>query len=33
MRRMGETSDDTAAILHVSRKIVEAHIKSAMIKL
>jgi LuxR family transcriptional regulator, quorum-sensing system regulator BjaR1 len=30
---MGKTSDDTAVILHVSRKTVEAHIKSAMVKL
>lgn len=30
---MGKTSDETAAILHVSRKTVEAHIKSAMVKL
>jgi DNA-binding CsgD family transcriptional regulator len=30
---MGKTSDDTAIILHVSRKTVEAHIKSAMVKL
>jgi LuxR family transcriptional regulator, quorum-sensing system regulator BjaR1 len=30
---MGKTSDDTAAILHVSSKTVEAHIKSAMVKL
>ncbi len=30
---MGKTSDETAAILHISRKTIEAHIKSAMIKL
>ena len=30
---MGKTSDDTAAILHVSSKTVEAHIRSAMVKL
>jgi len=30
---MGKTSDETAVILSVSRKTVEAHIKSAMIKL
>src|SRR6478609_4761994 len=30
---MGKTSDETAAILHVSHKTIEAHIKSAMIKL
>ena len=30
---MGKTSDETAAILAVSHKTVEAHIKSAMIKL
>jgi LuxR family transcriptional regulator, quorum-sensing system regulator BjaR1 len=30
---MGKTSDDTAAILNVSSKTVEAHIKSAMVKL
>lgn len=30
---MGKTSDETAAILHVSHKTIEAHIKSAMVKL
>jgi DNA-binding CsgD family transcriptional regulator len=30
---MGKTSDETAVILNVSRKTVEAHIKSATIKL
>lgn len=30
---MGKTSDETAVIISVSRKTVEAHIKSAMIKL
>jgi DNA-binding CsgD family transcriptional regulator len=30
---MGKTSDETAVILHVSHKTIEAHIKSAMIKL
>ena len=30
---MGKTSDETAMILSVSRKTVEAHIKSAMLKL
>ncbi len=31
--RMGKTSDETAMILKVSHKTVEAHIKGAMIKL
>lgn len=30
---LGKTSDDTAEILHCSRKTVENHIKSAMVKL